>query len=305
MSTANTESQAAPVTGGAALVAVNTPPDPAAAGNGQNPPAGNGQAAANGQGAAAAAPEWAATLPEPERAVVAAKGWKDPADVVASYRGLETLLGADKAGRAIVKPKDGDPADKERFFAELGRPEKPEGYELDKRIPPGQSPEFASKAAQQFHKLGLTREQVDGIAAWYGEEAAAQSGQISEEFVQQSKVEVERLQRTWGDARASNEESIARGARLMGLNTEQIIRFEAAVGTTAMLTALLEVGKSIREDTMPGGAAGLNNPLGSVAAATAEIERLKGDREFMAKVNTGDVAAKKKWEELYKAAYPT
>ena len=250
-------------------------------------------------------PEWAAALPETERSVVVAKGWRDVADVVTSYRGLETLLGADKAGRAIVKPKEGDEAAREKFFNDLGRPEKPEGYELEKAVPPGQGPDFANRAAQQFHKLGLTKEQVAGIAAWYGEEAASQAGAISEEFVQQSKVEVERLQRSWGDARAANEESISRGARLMGLNKEQIVRFEAAVGTTAMLAALLEVGTRIREDTLPGGAGGLNNPLGSVAAATAELERLRGDREFMAKVNGGDVAAKKRMEDLYRAAYPT
>src|SRR5690606_12217572 len=71
-------------------------------------------------------------LPEEARAEAAAEGWGGPAAAVESYRQLERLLGADKAGRGLVLPKG--PEDVEGWravHARLGCPEAPEAYELD------------------------------------------------------------------------------------------------------------------------------------------------------------------------------
>jgi hypothetical protein len=47
---------------------------------------------------------------------VEGKGWKGPNDVITSVRNLETLVGMDRAGRAIYKPKDANDAEGLKAF---------------------------------------------------------------------------------------------------------------------------------------------------------------------------------------------
>src|SRR5690349_14787907 len=65
--------------------------------------------------------------PSPEnRAFVEAKQWGSLGDALKSHRELEAHV-----GKALVPPgKDATADDWSKFYAKLGRPEKPEGYEL-------------------------------------------------------------------------------------------------------------------------------------------------------------------------------
>ncbi|MCB2011150.1 MAG: hypothetical protein KDF64_11235, partial [Geminicoccaceae bacterium] len=56
--------------------------------------------------AAPALPDWAQALGEADREWLTKAGHKDLSAVVRGYRSLETFLGADKAGRGLVRPAD-------------------------------------------------------------------------------------------------------------------------------------------------------------------------------------------------------
>jgi hypothetical protein len=83
----------------------DTTSDTAAAGDGSDLPA-----------------AWTGPLDDAGRALVAAKGWRGPGDVVQSYANLEKLMGADRAGRTVVPPKDGDAAEAfDAFYDRIGQ----------------------------------------------------------------------------------------------------------------------------------------------------------------------------------------
>ena len=70
--------------------------------------------------------QWYDAFPEDVRGLVQNKGWQSPVDAIQSYTNLEKFLGADKAGRGLVLPKDDAGADEwGQVYDRLGRPADP------------------------------------------------------------------------------------------------------------------------------------------------------------------------------------
>ena len=69
-----------------------------------------------------------------DRTYAESKGWKGdtpPDALLSSYKNLEKVWGADKAGRALMLPKDAnDTAALDAIYDKLGRPADPSGYEI-------------------------------------------------------------------------------------------------------------------------------------------------------------------------------
>ena len=94
-----------------------------------------------------APPAWLGGVQDAElREFIQNKGWNDPGEMAQGYRNLEKLVGGEK----VPLPKgDTDNEGWERVYKALGRPAKPEDYQL---------PDLESAAA--YHKLGLTGRQA-------------------------------------------------------------------------------------------------------------------------------------------------
>ena len=136
-------------------------------------------AAAGGE-SAPVADGWVSSLPESVRGVVLNKGWKAPEDAITSYANLEKLLGADKAGRGVVLPKDDAGADEwGQFWNRLGRPEAADQYNIP--LPDGDDGGFAKQAATWFHEAGLTQRQAEGLAGKWNEFATGMQRQQDRE----------------------------------------------------------------------------------------------------------------------------
>ena len=97
-------------------------------------------------------PSWLQGVGDAElREFIQNKGWNDPGEMALGYRNLEKLVGGEK----VPLPKgDTDNEGWERVYKALGRPAKPEDYQL---------PDLES--AQAYHKLGLTGRQATGLSA--------------------------------------------------------------------------------------------------------------------------------------------
>lgn len=117
---------------------------------------------------------WDALVKDPENlAYVKTKGWQDPDGAVKSYRELES-----EASKSKIKlpDKDTKPEELDAFYNQLGRPEKPEGYEfkLPEKLP--EAFPYEENTATEFkgisHKLRLTAEQAQGLHDWYVSEKA-------------------------------------------------------------------------------------------------------------------------------------
>lgn len=267
--------------------------------------AGNPAADAAGQGSAAPTGQqgqWFDSFPEEVRGTIQTKGWQSPADVVQSYTNLEKLLGADKAGRGLVLPKeDADPSEWNQVYDRLGRPKSAEEYKLP--IPDGDTGEFAKVAAGKFHELGLTAKQAAGLAEWWnGQSAAMQQAQM-ESMGQNAEQEMAQLQKEWGKEFDSNIEAARRATRQFGVGEETLSKIENAIGTRELLKLFSSIGKGVGEDSFvqgKGGGFGM-----SPEAARVRINQLKADPEWSAKYLSGNADAKAELERLMRAGYPS
>ena len=268
-------------------------------------PAGNPAADAAGQGSAAPGGQqgqWFDSYPEEVRGTIQTKGWQSPADVIQSYTNLEKLLGADKAGRGVVLPKeDADASEWNQVYDKLGRPKSPADYKLP--VPEGETGQFAEVAAGKFHELGLTAKQAQGLAEWYNAQAQEMQSSQFNQLAQNSEQEMSSLQQEWGKEYDANIEAARRATRQFGLEAPTLEKIENAIGTKEMLQLFAKIGKGVGEDSFVDGSRSTGFGM-SPEAARVRIGQLKGDREWSAKYLGGNADAKAEMERLMRAAYP-
>ena len=238
----------------------------------------------SGDGTAGVAVRWLDALPEDLRAFAAAKNWADAGAAVESYRQLEKLMGADKAGRGIVLPKDADDAEGWRaVHARLGCPDAPEDYALD--LPDGaDADDLVTEFRRLAHDLGLTMAQAKRLSGWWrGRLEAAVSAQAAErtaEATRQARSAEDALRDRWGgdyDQRRADAER-ARRRFLGGADAEALDDLAARPEVMAMLA---DVGAALGEDRFPGGGADTGFAL-APDEARRELDALQRDKAFMA-----------------------
>lgn len=143
-----------------------------AAGAGANGANGAGDGGANGAGAAGAGAggDWTTALSPELRTLATTKGWKGPADALASYANLEKVVGLDKVPLP-AKNEKGE-RDWSKFdWTGIGRPETPEAYQFndgEAKVDAGMDKWFRAKA----HGYGLNPWQAQGLRAEWNEFAA-------------------------------------------------------------------------------------------------------------------------------------
>lgn len=223
---------------------------------------------------------WLDGLPEEMRGYAAAKGWSDPGAAVESYRQLERLLGADKAGRGLVLPKGPEDVDGWRaVHARLGCPEAPEDYALD--LPQGLD---ADEAAAEFralaHELGLSLAQAKRLTGWWRGRLESAMAAEQARAARGSREAEEALRARWGEEydlrRADAERARRRFSRGGG---EGLGELEAAMGRPAAMAMLAEIGAALGEDRFAGG--GQDGFAMSPEEARRELELLQRDNGFM------------------------
>lgn len=216
-----------------------------------NPDGGTG-GGANPGGQPAANAEW---FPAEHKDFVANKGWKSPADVITSAINLEKLIGADKAGRTVILPKDEKDADGIKAFrAKLGVPEKPEDYKLP--FPEGDDGAFAKTASQWFHEAGVPREAAAKIAtAWNGffQDMLKRDADAA---TAESESQLTKLKGEWGGEFEKNSEYARRFLRTAGWDDAKVKLYEQTFGTAAMLKDFHTFGAKFQESPLAGGGGG-------------------------------------------------
>jgi hypothetical protein len=264
--------------------------------------AGNpGGEAAPGQGQGSSQ-AWYGAYPEEVRGLVETKGWQSPVDAINSYSNLEKLLGADKAGRGLVLPKDDAPADEwGKVYDRLGRPKSSDEYKLP--IPDGDTGEFAKVAAGKFHELGLSAKQAQGLAEWWNATQAEMGSSQANSMAMNSEMEMEQLQKEWGPQYDANIEAGRRAARQFGVDAPMLEKMESALGTAEMLKFFAKVGKGMGEDAIVEGSSSGKFGI-SPEAARVRIQQLKADPEWTAKYLSGNADAKAELERLMRAGFP-
>lgn len=259
---------AAPAPALAGAAALMKEPAPAAAAK----PAGEQPAPA-----AAEKPWWDA-LPDTLKNTAAAKQWKDPAAAVESYVNLEKIMGADKAGRTVMLPKDdASPEEMASFYKSLGVPEAADKYEI--KVPDGMSSEIIDEAKGWMHQANvpakLAQQLVDAVAK---SEAAKM-----EQWAKQSKADLNDLSVEWGAKFEDNAEVARRAFRAAGLTPEQSERIEMVVGTKAFMQMFHKFGMNMTEAAAPAPGQGGGQFVMNKAEAQRKADMLRASPDFQAR----------------------
>lgn len=264
------------------------------------------------QGGGTSAPDWAATLDGDAKAVVTAKGWKSPVDVIKGYANLEKLVGMEKIP---VPGKDAAPEAWDAVFARLGRPESPDKYDLGDFKPPEGLPwnEDGQKVMLgAMHKAGLSSRQaravLDAYAAYSGKTVQAMNATI--EGARQSAAD--QLRKEWGGAYDAKIDLANRAFKMaFGDKVDAARQIKLADGSylgdnPALVRAFAKFGESLGEESLKGQGGGRMSQTPD--EAKAELARFHGDKDIMAKLTDKThpeyAALQAKRTALFQAAYP-
>ena len=214
------------------------------------------------------------------------KNYPDVDSALKAHWGLERLMGADKAGRTVMLPKDDNDADGwKALTAKLGVPEKADDYKLP--MPDGVDDGFAKKAASWFHEAGVPPRQATKIAEawnnWVKEQV--DTGAAAERA--ESDKQMQALQKEWGKDFDAKKELAQRGyrafAKQFGLDDNAALeRMESVLGAANMTKFFTGLGSLDSEHSF----AGSDKPGGFGLSAGEAQKRVD---EITAKRTAGEI----------------
>lgn len=252
-----------------------------------------------GGGGGGGEPWYAAGVKNPDvKTWLDGKKYADLETLASSAFSSERLIGADKAGRTVLLPKDDNDAEGIKALrAKLGVPETAEGYKLP--LPQGDDGVFAKTAATWFHKHGIPAKAAEGIAAEWNTfiESQVKAGDEADKGEQAQAIAA--LQQEWGTEFAAKSETSRRGLRAIGkeagLDDKDLVALESTLGTSKMLKMFQQIGGLTKEGGFAGGDGGGHFGM-TPEQAQAQMNALIADRSA-GKItdydwNTGDTSKK-------------
>jgi len=269
-------------------------------------PADGGQSSGGGAGADPGAqqqqPANQSWYGESHKAIVETKGWKSPTDVLDSYSNLEKLMGADKAGRTVILPKDDkDVEGLKAFRSKMGVPDTADGYELP--LPEGDNGELAKAAASWMHEAGVPKAQAQQIATKWNAHIANLVKTETEAAQAKATQELDALKTEWGNDAPKNEEIARRGLQAYGqqagLDKADLQSLESAIGTAKMLKLFHALGQSTRESSFAGDENGGGGGNGFGISKVAAQQKLD---EIRMKRSKGEITDAQ-WKSTYQAEF--
>lgn len=262
---------------------------------------GEGGDGAVGPGAAEASEPWHAglSLDADISKWLVDKGYDSPQAAFAAHREIERWQ-----GRAIELPgADAPPELWDRIYNRLGRPDRPEGYDVD--FGEGIGEQEKAHVLSALHGLGLTRKQVEGLYQFQVERIArarkaadiARNSAIDEDF--------RKLDAEWGGDKDRNDEIAKRAVRALGLEAAELdLLGEAMKSHAAIWRVMRKVGQRLGEDRSIGRAESRLAASRSEALSKIESIRADGAHPYNNERHPGHQAAVAVMQDLHRVAYP-
>jgi hypothetical protein len=238
--------------------------------------------------------------------------FQNPEALAKSYVELESRIGA----KGVVPPKDDSPEEQARFYAELGRPESAEAYELGDFAPPEGLPwdeGFQGRMQQMLWDAGLTSTQVQKVLAGYSADLNDQYVAVQQAHEAQVGQGMESLKREYGEAFPAKIEMARRlfkhaaGDQFEALATTKLADGSNLGDNPGLIRMLAKIGGMTGEHDLSGIMGEKRQQFSfSPAEAEGEINRLLGDKDFMEAYMSAQHpehrAAVEKMDGLHKAA---
>lgn len=255
--------------------------------------------AAAGTGGATAAAAAATGLPAPPAwlsgadaettAYLQSKGWDkatNPAEAIFnSYRNLEKLWGADKAGQTVQIPGEGaDEKTLNNFFTRLGRPEAADKYSTKVESITGMPKDIAKGLNDLAFKEGFTDKQYKAIVQWNNDTNVKLGKDLETTATVELAGQQAKLKTEWGAAHDQNIQVAKEAATKLGWTAEQITAMQIGLGYDGVMKLAHQLGVQVGEGKYVTGEGGRSangsNVKMSPAQATAELKTLQNDPKF-------------------------
>lgn len=240
-------------------------------------------------------------LSDEAKGMIEVKGFKDPNDLIKSYRNIESLVGVDKNDIIrIPKAAEGQEPDYSEVFKRLGRPEDASGYELPDN-------DFAKAAAEEMFKQGLSKKQAQALSKWIDSYNESYSKSYAEKMASEQeaklKASIESLQKAWGADYDKNLEvakiAVADAAKTIGLSADALDKIGDVIGIEMAAKLFYALGSAQPGD----GSKNLQNYSSHEGNETPEIAKFKiqqmyEDPELAKRIQAGDAKTFKELNRL-------
>jgi hypothetical protein len=177
-------------------------------------------------------------------------------DTVGKVKDLEG-----KVANAIPKPaENATQQEKDAYLKAIGRPDKPDDYEIKPADGLPQNPELLGLFKNWAFELGFSKDQASGLSArwdsFMGKMAESQRAVDTKALVDGQ----ENLKKTWGAAYDANAETVKKAFTAFKSEPfDQFLATEVQIGDTkikignhpAIMVAFLDIGKKMLPDTAP------------------------------------------------------
>jgi len=213
------------------------------------------------------------SLPEDIRHEPVLKNFKSWDSLAKSYVHANRKLGV--PSEQLLQLPQGENADWNGVYSALGRPESPEGYELNG------SGDLADGFRQQAHQLGLNQKQASELLNWYSDSQASVDQSDDEDFATEQVQWVAQLQKEWGDSYIKNKQLAERAFHQFADPDALDVMNKTGLGTHPSLVKMFaQIGQILSEDgALTGNQEGRIGGITSGSAKT-RIDELLNDKDF-------------------------
>lgn len=252
-------------------------------------------------------PSWRDGLPADLRANPALSSFADVGALAKEHVNLQGLIGR----KGIIPPTETDPPEAwQKFYKDLGRPDKPEEYGFK---PPDGAPQdiydpnFAGKFAKWAYEAGIPKAQAQKLHDSYVKEAIDGHKQQMASLQATGKAMEEALRAEWGAAYDGKVESGRRAFKAF-TSPDMADRMEKVLGSTEMMKMFASIGEKMGEDNMIGANSGSRATM-TPQEAQGEIAKINGQMRdpkspLMDKFHPEHGALMGRLEQLHQMAYP-
>ncbi len=263
----------------------------------------HGMAPASGTTTAPTTTDWTSSLPEAQKQFVTAKGFKDPSTVLESYQNLEKLMGAKE--KLIKLPDNFQAPEMNEVYDKLGRPKEASGYQFAGVDGKEVNPEFTKFAQDLFHKAGLSKTQGEMVANEWNKYAQGMSQKDVVAYEANLSVEKTALTKEWGAAYDQNIMACRAAMESFGLDAGAVTKLESALGYSATMKFLAQIGSKVGEDSfVTGQGSGFQGAL-TPDQAKATLNTKMQDPNWVQKALTKQQPEYTEYTKLHEYSYPT
>lgn len=250
---------------------------------------------------AATPPSWTASLDADTQAYVTTKGFKEPKDVVDSYRNFEKLQGVPRE-RLVALPETLEGEAMNPIWEKLGAVKDAKEYKID--IPKELADEkFSDFVKETMHKLKVPRQMAEGFAKSFIERQTAFTAEEKVNNELASKQAHDAIKKEWGAAYEQNEAIANQAATKFGMSKDQIAALGQSLGAAGAMKFLHKLGEGIGESKFFDGNTTREAAM-TPAQARQEIKELQKDTDFSRRLASKDRDAVTRWNRLHQFASP-